>query len=178
MNTASATSRHRISRPVAWIGLLMAAVALLAVASLDTGGVETDAERIQRLNESFACPVCSGESVAESNAAVSATIRQRIAEEVTNGSSDIEIRDQLVAAYGVSVLLNPPAEGFASLIWILPVVVAVFAAMGAAVVFSRAGPRSRRDPTDEDRDLVQRARRLVDVSDAGADEPQAGSVEL
>ena len=161
-------SCRRVARPVAWIGILVAVVALLAVASLDTGGVETDADRIQRLNQSFACPVCSGESVAESNAAVSATIRQRIAEEVTNGSSDTEIRDQLVAAYGVSVLLNPPADGFAALIWILPVVVAVFAAMGAAIVFSRAGPRSRRDPTDADRDLVEQARRLVDDTEAGS----------
>ncbi len=175
MTVAPAASRHRIVRPIAWIGILVAAVALLTVASLDTGGIETDAERIQRLNESFACPVCSGESVAESNAAVSATIRQRIAEEVVNGSSDTEIRDQLVAAYGVSVLLNPPAEGFASLIWILPVVVAVFAAMGAAVAFSRAGPRSHRDPTDEDRDLVERARELVDAPDAESPGPRARS---
>ncbi len=173
MTSADLTPRHRVARPVAWIGLLVAALSLLTVASLDTGGVETDAERIQRLNESFACPVCSGESVAESNAAVSATIRQRIAEEVTNGSSDVEIRDRLVAAYGVSVLLNPPAEGFAALIWILPVVVAVFAAMGAAVAFRRAGPRSRRDPTSEDRDLVEQARRLVDAPGGGSD--NAGS---
>ncbi|MDH3303436.1 MAG: cytochrome c-type biogenesis protein CcmH [Acidimicrobiia bacterium] len=159
-------STRRVARPIGWIGLLVAAVALLTVASLDTGGIESDAERIQRLNESFACPVCSGESVADSNAAVSATIRQRIAEEVTNGSSDVEIRDQLVAAYGVSVLLNPPADGFAALIWILPVVVAIFAAMGAAIVFSRAGPRSRQ-PTEEDRELVERARRLVDAPEAG-----------
>ncbi len=152
----------RVVRPIAWIGLLAATVALLTVASLDTGGVETDAERIQRLNESFACPVCSGESVAESNAAVSTTIRQRIADEVTAGSTDREIRDQLVQAYGVAVLLNPPADGFAALIWILPVVVAVFGAMGAGLAYSRAGPRSLREPTEDDRDLVHRARELVD----------------
>lgn len=162
--------RPRIVRPIAWIGIAVAMFALLIVASIDTGGAETDAERIQRLNESFACPVCSGESVSESNAAVSVTIRQRIADEVTNGSSDVEIRDQLIGAYGVSVLLNPPAEGFAALIWILPVVVAAFAAMGAAVAFSRAGPRSLRKPTAEDRALVERARRLVD--DPG---PRTGS---
>lgn len=163
-STAGRT-RGRVVRPIAWIGILVAAMAMLTVASLDGGGIETDAERIQRLNESFACPVCSGESVAESNAAVSVTIRQRIAEEVTNGSSDVEIRDQLVQAYGVSVLLNPPADGFAALIWILPVVVAAFAAMGAGLAFSRAGPRARRAPTELDVDLVEQARRLVGGSD-------------
>ena len=158
-------SGHRVSRPIGWIGILVAVVALLVVATVDGGGTETDAERIQRLTESFACPECSGESVAESNAAVSATIRQFIAEEVTAGSTDTEIRDRLVGSYGAAVLLNPPADGFAALIWILPVLVVVFAAMGAGLAFSRAGPSSDRPPTDEDRELVEQARRAVSAPD-------------
>jgi len=151
----------RVKRPIAWIGIAVAVIALLAVASLETGGTETDGQRIQRLTESFACPECSGESVAESNAAVSATIRQFIADEVTAGATDVEIRDQLVVSYGASVLLNPPADGFAALIWILPVVVAVFAAMGAGLVLSRAGPQAERTPTDDDRRLADQARRTL-----------------
>lgn len=150
-------SSKPIVRPIAWLGLLVAALALLTVAAVDQGGVETDNERIQRLNESFACPECDGESVAESNAAVSATIRQRIAEQVATGATDEEIRDDLLGAYGASVLLNPPAEGFAALIWILPVVVAVFGAMGAGLALSRRNGVDR-SPTEEDRELLQRAR--------------------
>ena len=153
--------RSQVARPVAWIGILVAVVALLAVSVLDQGGAETDSERIQRLSESFACPECSGESVAESNAAVSATIRQFIAEEVTAGSTDTEIRDQLVSNYGAAVLLNPPADGFAALIWILPVIVVVFGAMGAGLAFSRAGPKYGREATDADFALVDQARRSV-----------------
>lgn len=46
MTATPAGSSRRVARPVAWIGILVAVVALLAVASLDTGGVETDADRI------------------------------------------------------------------------------------------------------------------------------------
>jgi len=155
------TTRPVVARPIAWIGILAAVIALLLVAVVDQGGVETDSERIQRLTESFACPECSGESVADSNAAVSATIRQFISQEVTAGSTDLEIRNRLVQNYGAAVLLNPPADGFATLIWILPVVVLVFSAMGTGLAFTRAGPRAHRKATDEDVALVEQARHVV-----------------
>lgn len=158
----------RVSRPVAWIGIVVAAIALLAVSVLDTGGAETDSERIQRLTESFACPECSGESVADSNHAVSATIRQFIGEEVAAGADDLEIRDQLVTNYGTEVLLNPPADGFAALVWILPVIVLVFSSMAAGLAFTRAGPRADREATDEDRRLVEQARRRLNAGTAQA----------
>lgn len=151
------SARHRL---LAWVGLLAATVALLGVAAVDEGGIETDSERVQRLAESYACPVCSGESVAESNAAVAATIRQFIFEEVTAGSTDAEIRDELIRAYGVEVLLNPPGEGFVTLVWILPVVVLVLGAVGVAAAMTRAGSAGR-GPSDEDRRLVDEARRRV-----------------
>lgn len=158
---AAPGSKPKVARPIAWIGILAAMVALLTVSVLDQGGVETDSERIQRLSESFACPQCSGESVADSNAAVSATIRQFIADEVTAGSTDVEIRDQLVRNYGAAVLLNPPADGFAALVWILPVIVLVFAAMGAGSALSRSRPRADRQATADDLALVDHARRIV-----------------
>ena len=49
------------TRRVGWVAIVVAALALLVVASIDRGGAETDAERIQRLTESFACPRCNGE---------------------------------------------------------------------------------------------------------------------
>lgn len=140
-----------------WFGLLASMAMLLAVAAFDEGGIETDAERVQRLSQSYACPECAGQSVAESNAGVASTIRQFIRNEVAAGSSDTEIRDQLVVAYGSEVLLTPPSEGISSLIWILPVVVLVggSAAVGWTLRRSRGGSR---DATDADRLLVAEAR--------------------
>jgi cytochrome c-type biogenesis protein CcmH len=140
-----------------WFGLLASMIMLLAVAAFDSGGIETDGERVQRLSESYACPECAGQSVAESNAGVASTIRQFIRNEVTAGSTDTEIRDRLVIAYGSEVLLTPPSEGFSSLIWILPVIVLVAgsAAVGRTVGRARGGSR---DATDADRLLVAEAR--------------------
>lgn len=135
----------------------VAALALLAVASFDQGGVETQAERIQRLNGSFACPECRGESVADSNAAVAATIREFIADEVANGSTDTEIRNKLLQAYQTQVLLTPPAEGLATLLWILPVMLAVGGAALVTLMATR-GPGDGELVTDDDRELVRQAR--------------------
>lgn len=143
-----------------WVAIAVATVALLVVAGIEDGGVETDAERVQRLSESYACPVCSGESVAESNAAVAANIRQFIADEVVAGATDREIRDELLRAYGAEVLLTPPAEGIATLVWILPVVAVVVGAVGVAAAVTRAGP-AEREPSTDDLDLVDKARDRV-----------------
>jgi cytochrome c-type biogenesis protein CcmH len=137
--------------------VLVAAAGLLVVAVTDGNGVESDSERIQRLSQSFACPICDGETVADSSTAVSATIREYIADEVAAGSTDREIRDALVRAYRVRILLNPPADGFASLVWVLPVVLVVTAAAGMAAVIGR-GPRRLAALSDADRELVERAR--------------------
>jgi cytochrome c-type biogenesis protein CcmH len=144
-------------RLLAWVAVLATSLSLLVVAAVDDGGLETDADRIQRLSDSYACPECRGQSVAESNAAVAATIRQFISDSVTAGATDREIRDQLVASYQARVLLNPPAEGFASLVWILPVVLVVIGAVGvgAAITGNRG---SGRRASDEDRELVERAK--------------------
>ena len=56
-----------------WFGLVASMAFLLFVASFDDGGVATDGERVQQLSESFACPECAGQSVAESNAARSSS---------------------------------------------------------------------------------------------------------
>lgn len=147
---------------IAWAALAAAALALLAVATFGGGGVETDAERIQRLHQSYACPQCRGESVADSNAAVAATIRQFIANEVAAGSTDTEIRNDLLQAYQARVLLTPPADGFASLLWILPVMLAVGGATLVTILATK-GQNDADGPTDVDRELVRQARLVRDV---------------
>jgi cytochrome c-type biogenesis protein CcmH/NrfF len=64
--------------------------------------------------------------------------------------------------YGPRVLLNPPSNGVAGLIWVIPVVVVAASAAGLVLAFGRwrtdrAVSASRR-VTDDDRRLVDEAR--------------------
>lgn len=155
------------SMMVRWVLIGVAALALLGIATFDSSGPETTTERVQRLHEAFACPQCDGQSVAESNAAVAAEIRNFISDEVRAGSTDTEIRDQLIGGYGGDVLLNPPSEGFSALIWILPVVVAVLGVAGLVAVIRRGGEGSRTASRD-DAALVTAARQSSASQDTAA----------
>lgn len=130
-------------RLLGWVAIVAASLALLVVAAVDQGGTESDAERIQRLAQSYACPQCRGQSVAESNAAVAVTIRQFITDSVTAGQTDREIRDQLLVSFDARVLLNPPADGFAALIWVLPVVLVVVGTVGVGAAVTARRPDDR-----------------------------------
>ncbi len=151
-------------RSLAWLIIVLTAAASLGVAAFDDVVPRTETERTQALAQRFACPECDGQSVADSNAAVAANIRELIRSEVAAGSTDDEIRDRLLRAYGTDVLLNPPATGVSLLIWVLPALVVV----GAVGAFVSIALRRRSDTlaTDDDR-------RLVDAALHGSDRGEA-----
>ncbi len=148
-----------------WLLVLVAATAMLAIASFSGNKTLSDGDRVQYLSERFACPVCDGQSVSESNAAVATTIRGFIAAEVNKGSTDTEIRDELIDAYGTSVLMTPPSDGAAVLVWILPVAVLVFGMVGIAEA-ARRGKIKAATATSEDFDLVAEAQQARSPSES------------
>ena len=89
----------------------------------------TNADRAHALAKDFACPVCAGQSVAESDVPVAREIRRQIATWVDEGRNDTYIRDELVAAYNTSIDYAPSVSGITGLVWILPVLF-----VGAAVL--------------------------------------------
>ncbi len=104
-----------------WIAALLVAAGAFTFGALDEGPPKTNADRVRALAEDFACPVCAGQSVAESDVPVAREIRRQMAVWVDEGRSDAYIRDQLVAAYDVDIDYNPSGSGITSLVWILPV---------------------------------------------------------
>jgi len=101
--------------------------------------------------------VCSGESVAESNAPASQEIRRQIAEQVQQGQSDDEIRSFYSAKYGQAILLTPSASGVNVLVWILPIVALAVGIAALVIVFRRWSSMPQERATDEDRQLVESA---------------------
>jgi len=126
----TAPSRSAWSWPK-WLPWLLMGVVLataLTVGILDNNDSPTQAERANALARTIRCPQCQGETVAESNVALAATIRADIRQKVDAGESDREIRQGYVDLYGESVLLTPPSDGFGSVLWIAPIVAVATAA--------------------------------------------------
>jgi cytochrome c-type biogenesis protein CcmH len=114
-------------RRLQWLAIGALTVALLVIASSLGGGARTSAERGVDLKESIQCPFCQGQSVAESNAPIAASIRVQIDDLIQQGYSDAEIRGRLAGVYGERVLMRPLAGGISGLVWVLPVVLLIVA---------------------------------------------------
>ena len=145
-------------RLVAWLAVAVVGVSTLVFAAVDEGPPTTNADRAYELAKDFACPVCQGQSVAESDVVVARNIRREIRIWVDEGRSDDFIRDQLVADFGEDVDYTPSSEGITALVWILPVVAGSVAIGGLVLVFRRWRIEGQLDATDDDTALVATAR--------------------
>lgn len=148
-----------------WIAVAVVAFSALSVAAFGTRAAPTAQDRVSSLSRTVKCPVCSGESVAESNAPASQEIRRQIAEQVQQGQSDDEIRSFYAAKYGQAVLLTPSASGVNVLVWILPVVALAIGIAALAIVFRRWSSMPQERATDEDRELVASALHPEEAAD-------------
>jgi len=155
-------------------------MALVLAAALFVGTVTqheapTTADRLTNIARTIKCPVCSGESVAESNAQISQEIRKDIGVRLGEGQTDDQIREAYRAQYGDYILLTPSSSGVTSIVWVLPVVLLVVALAGLVAAFSRWRVRGEVHATDADRALVADALAGDDSSgDDGSDEMGSG----
>jgi cytochrome c-type biogenesis protein CcmH len=144
-----------------WLPLL--ALAAVAVVALAIGTHRASHPTLQsetvHIANMVSCPVCSGETAAQSQAPASIEIRSQIQQELQKGQSQSQILAGLVAAYGPGILEKPEAKGVGLLVWVLPVVAVVLAIAGLALAFARWRPRPAAPASEEDRTLVDRALR-------------------
>ena len=145
-------------RAIGWVGALTAIVIALSIATLSHRHQPTNAERSLDLAEQFACPVCEGQSVAQSDSSTAKAIRAEINKRIDQGQTDQQITTYLIGSFSESISLKPRATGVVGLVWITPVVAFVTAVAGLIVVFRRWRLAEVAEATDADRVLVERAR--------------------
>ena len=133
-------------------------LSMLVFAAVDEGEPATNADKAYALAKDFACPVCQGQSVAESDVVVARNIRREIRIWVDEGRSDAFIREQLVANFGEDIDYTPSASGITSLVWILPVVAGAVAIGGLVVVFRRWADEPDLEASADDEAIVAAAR--------------------
>jgi cytochrome c-type biogenesis protein CcmH len=66
------------------------------------------------------CPICAGETLAQSTSAPAQRIKAYIAQRIAAGDTKSEIKDRLVVQWGQRILAAPPRHGFDLLAWVLP----------------------------------------------------------
>jgi cytochrome c-type biogenesis protein CcmH len=97
---------------------------------------ELDA-RAADLYAGIMCPICNGQTISQSHAAISETMRQMVRERLNAGDSDAQIYDFMVEAFGRDILASPPTSGIALAVWIVPPVAILVGGFAVALFVRR-----------------------------------------
>ena len=127
-------------------------IASAAAATLD--------DRVYAVARQLLCPVCQGQTVAESDATVSLEMRTIIRQKLQAGETPDQILHYFVGQFGESVLAEPPRRGVSWLLYLGPFAALAAGFAIAAVMIRRwAGgppavppsPPAGMDPSDLER---------------------------
>jgi cytochrome c-type biogenesis protein CcmH len=121
------------------IWVLVVLLGLLAFPTLARADALDD--QVREIAKGLRCPVCSGETVADSHAPISVQMRGIIREKLEAGESKDQIDAYFVSRYGPEILLTPQASGFTLGVWVMPIVALV---VGFLIVLAVLRSWSRR----------------------------------
>jgi cytochrome c-type biogenesis protein CcmH len=125
---------------VRWLVVLAAALALAAPAV-----ASEQHPTLAELENDVMCPVCAGETLAQSDSPAAGQVKRFIQGRIAAGDTRSEIERKLVAEYGTRILAAPPRHGFDLLAWLLPLV-GIVAAAGILGMLAWRWSRSSEEP--------------------------------
>ena len=73
------------------------------------------------------CPICSGQTIGQSNSGTSVQMRDLVLKKLRQGESKEEILQYFASKYGERVLAEPTKGGFNRMLWLFPFVIVVVA---------------------------------------------------
>jgi cytochrome c-type biogenesis protein CcmH len=99
------------------VALVLAALALAAPAL-----ASEQHPTLGELEGQLMCPICQGETLAQSDTPAAQRIKAYIQLRIKQGATRSQIKRELVAQWGTRILAAPPRHGFDLLAWVLPLV--------------------------------------------------------
>jgi len=105
------------------IGLAVVAIvgAIWVALLLQNPPRQTLDQRVRSVGAQLKCPICQGESVADSPSALSQQMRGVIRQQLQEGRSEQEVIAYFQARYGDQIVWSPPWQGFSLLAWLVPI---------------------------------------------------------
>jgi cytochrome c-type biogenesis protein CcmH len=97
-------------------------VAVAALALVAPALASEQHPTLLELEGQLMCPVCAGETLAQSDTAAAQQIKTHIQQRIRQGWTRSQIKRELVAEYGTRILAAPPRHGWNLLAWVLPLV--------------------------------------------------------
>jgi cytochrome c-type biogenesis protein CcmH len=111
--------------------------------------------RAKALQKELRCLVCQGQSIDESNAELATDLKRLIREQIQSGQSDDQIKDFLVARYGIFVLMQPPVRNDTYFLWFVPVGLLLVGGVAIGATIMRSRRRLSSEPASESIDSAE-----------------------
>jgi cytochrome c-type biogenesis protein CcmH len=99
------------------------------------------------------CPLCAGQTIAQSNNETSSQMRDLVLKKLRQGESQEEILQYFESRYGERIMAKPNKKGFNLILWVLPFVLVALAAISIYFLIRRWSSRVQATPSahfDED----------------------------
>ncbi|HZO72991.1 MAG TPA: cytochrome c-type biogenesis protein CcmH [Ktedonobacteraceae bacterium] len=103
------------------LAIVVVAAAIWSVVYLSAPRQQTLDQRVQAVASQLKCPICQGESVADSPSLLAQQMRGVIRQQLQEGKSEQEIIQYFVRSYGEQIVWLPPWQGFSLLAWLVPI---------------------------------------------------------
>lgn len=131
-----------IRRPTVLIPLgIVALIGIVwLVTAISAAQPKTLDQRTLEVARQIQCPVCNGESVADSPSLKAAEMRAVIRQQLAAGRSEQQVLGYFSQAYGSDILESPSKQGFTSLIWLMPLLM-IAAGTVAVIMLAREWQR-------------------------------------
>lgn len=119
------TRRPLLRQPAVFVSLLviLAVAVVWTVTAVHAAQPPTLDQRAYDVGSQLQCPVCNGESVADSSSQVAADMRAVILQKLAAGESEQQVLQYFHDHYGDTILERPPLQGFSLIIWLGPIVI-------------------------------------------------------
>lgn len=142
-----------------------------SMAAMDTSKFSEDSQyqRFYDLASELRCPKCQNQNIAESSSPIANDLRGEIHRMLSEGQSDEQIIDFMVARYGDFVLYDPRLNSRTVLLWLGPSALLLVGGVVVAVII-RGGRKLRSGTSNELSDaeryrityLLQESDRLIE----------------
>ena len=138
----------RLVLSVLWfvLTLLVAAPDVVAVQPDEILQDKTLEARARAISKELRCMVCQNQSIDDSEAPLAKDLRVLVRERLTNGDSDQQVIDFLVARYGEFVLLKPRFSLHTAILWLGPPSLLIGGAIVLVFMARRRRDRGLTDP--------------------------------
>lgn len=130
------TLRALLRRPLFVIptGIMLLIAALWLLTAISAAQPKSLDDRTLEVARQIQCPVCNGESVADSPSLKASEMRAVIRQQLAAGRSEQQVLAYFSQVYGSDILESPPPQGFTSLIWLMPLLMLAAGAVAVTTI--------------------------------------------